>query len=195
MIDLIIISKGGDLKEIRIKETTLNNLYSKCGFKKMDGFEKSNVWNVKFNEDNICIELFGKKEGRANYENKYDLPPPTDNTLFFGSIALLARYENESKGYFKLTKENWNRIYEKLFGGFEDLGSSTLVLEDEEEEDELKNINEKYNTKEGYLKDGFVVEGSEKSVSSDQDDDDFEQNSEDSSMVLSELLEEDYESE
>ena len=194
MIDLLIINKGGDIKEISIKETTLQNLYSKCGFKKIDGFEKAHTWKLKFNEDDIYIELFGKKEGRANYENKYDLPPPIDNILFFGSIALLAKYQNESKGYYKLKSSIWNQIYEKLFGGFEDLSSSAVVLNDEEEEDELDNISDKYKTKEGYLKDGFVVDGSDKSLDSESEEENIE-DSENSSMVLSELVEEEYENE
>jgi hypothetical protein len=58
-------------------------------------------------------------------------------------------------------------MYEKLFGGFEDLAAT--AIEDEEEEDELENVPQKYKTKQGYLKDGFVVDGS------DSDDDDDEE--------------------
>jgi hypothetical protein len=46
-------------------------------------------------------------------------------------------------------------LYEKLFGGFEDLAAT--ALEDEQEIDELANVPKEKKTKEGYLKDGFVV--------------------------------------
>ena len=47
-------------------------------------------------------------------------------------------------------------MYEKLFGGFEDLTST--AKEDENEIDELENIPSNLKTKSGYLKDGFIVE-------------------------------------
>jgi hypothetical protein len=61
----------------------------------------------------------------------------------------------------------WCKIYEKLFGGFEDL--AVTALNDDEEEDELENIPKEKKTKQGgYLKDGFVVDSSD----GDVDDDD-----------------------
>ena len=50
-------------------------------------------------------------------------------------------------------------MYEKLFGGFEDL--TTTALEDENEEDELEKVPKDKKTKHGYLKDGFVVDSDE----------------------------------
>ena len=45
-----------------------------------------------------------------------------------------------------------NKVYEKLFGGFEDLKSES------ESEDELDEVPDDMKTKDGYLKDGFVVD-------------------------------------
>ena len=59
-----------------------------------------------------------------------------------------------------LEDEEWKKLYEHLFGGFEDLGDEDSLSEEEDIPDELK-------TKHGYLKDGFVV-------SSDAEDDDEE---------------------
>ena len=53
----------------------------------------------------------------------------------------------------------WEKIYEKLFGGFEDLG--VTAAEDDNEEDELANVPKHKKTKNGYLKDGFVVDSSD----------------------------------
>ena len=94
-----------------------------------------------------------KKNGRANNENKYDFPPPIDNSLFFGTCCIVAKKLGKMEN---LTLELWEKIYEKLFGGFEDLSSS--ALEDEEEKDELEFVAKEHKTKQGYLKDGFVVD-------------------------------------
>ena len=61
--------------------------------------------------------------------------------------------------YVDLSLTLWEKIYEKLFGGFEDL--SATCVEDENEEDELANVPKEKKTKDGYLKDGFVVDSSD----------------------------------
>ena len=90
--------------------------------------------------------------------------------------------------YTNLSLELWEKIYEKLFGGFEDL--SATAKEDEEEEDELDNIPNEFKTKQGYLKDGFVVDSSEE----DEDEDDVEDvEDEENEDLKSELSIESYE--
>jgi hypothetical protein len=116
------------------------------------------------------VSVYAKAKGKAGGENKYDFPPPIDNVLFFGTCVLVARIEanlEEKEEYVltHLTVDLWNKIYEKLFGGFEDL--ALTVKEDEEEEDELANVPPEKKTKDGYLKDGFVVDSS----GSDADED------------------------
>ena len=167
-VETIIVEKTGTLKSYCIKDYNEDELYKKCGFKKQDGFDKQTEWNVKLNGQKYIIHLYGKLEGKANTENKYDFPPPLDNHLFFGNCILIGKMKNDKKEeiFFSLTLELWEKIYEKLFGGFEDL--VTTAQEDEEEEDELANIPDSKKTKNGgYLKDGFVVD-------SDQEDDEDE---------------------
>ena len=94
--------------------------------------------------------MYAKTTGRANSENKYEFPPPVDNELYFGSVALLAFSQDDE--ILDLYSETWEKIYEDLYGGFEDLGE-----EDSSEEDELEDVPDEFKTKEGYLKDGFVV--------------------------------------
>jgi hypothetical protein len=69
-----------------------------------------------------------------------------------------------------LSLQLWGKIYEKLFGGFEDLAAT--AAEDENEEDELANVPKEKKTKQGYLKDGFVVDssGTDEDVSESEDD-------------------------
>jgi len=174
-LSIIIVEKAGNLKILTIKEFKLEDLYKKCGFKKGDDFLKQVEWNAKYDGIKYFIEVYAKIDGRANSENKYDFPPPIDTKLFFGNCAILAycKKEDGSKIYTDLSLALWKKIYEKLFGGFEDL--VTTALEDEEEIDELANIPKEKKTKQGYLKDGFVVDSSDaEENTSHSDSDEFE---------------------
>jgi hypothetical protein len=100
-------------------------------------------------------------------ENKYDFPPPVDTQLFFGACALVATTLNvtKEKHLCNLSVELWEKMYEKLFGGFEDL--SKTAEEDEKEIDELELIPASQKTKNGYLKDGFIIDDEDSASSGD----------------------------
>ena len=197
-LDVIIVEKGGSLKALSVKDFKLDELYKKCGFKKGDDFVKQVEWNAKYDGKKYFVEVYAKTDGRPNSENKYDFPPPIDTTLFFGNCAILA-YLKKSDGsaeYVSLSLPLWNKIYEKLFGGFEDLAAT--AAEDEAEEDELANIPKEKKTKQGYLKDGFVVDSSDTEENnsggnsedeSEEDEDESEETSEDQDddIVIEEL--------
>lgn len=198
-LDVIIVEKGGSLKALAVKDFKLDELYKKCGFKKGEDFVKQVEWNAKYDGKKYFVEVYAKTDGRPNSENKYDFPPPIDTTLFFGNCAILA-YLKKSDGsaeYVSLSLPLWNKIYEKLFGGFEDLAAT--AAEDEAEEDELANIPKEKKTKQGYLKDGFVVDssdteennsgGNSQDESEEEDEDESEETSEgqDDDLVIEEL--------
>jgi hypothetical protein len=158
---IIIVERLGSLKTLSVKEFQEETLFKKCGFKTPDNFKKQTEWSVSCDKKRYIIQVFGKNNGRANTENKYDFPPPIDTKLFYGSCAIVAKVlqEDDTYMYTNLDLAIWNKIYEKLFGGFEDL--AVTAKEDEEEEDELFFIPKEKKTKDGYLKDGFVVDTSE----------------------------------
>ena len=199
-LTIVIVEKTGDLKTLSIKDFKIEDLYKKCGFKKGDDFLKQVEWSAKYDGKKYFIEVYAKTEGRANSENKYDFPPPIDTKLFFGSCAILAylKQPDGSKLYVDLSLQLWNKIYEKLFGGFEDLAAT--AAEDEAEEDELANVPKEKKTKQGYLKDGFVVDssdteeivsgsGSEEVDDEDEEEDDSEDDDQedDQDIVIEEL--------
>ena len=157
-LTIIIVDKTGTLKTLNIKDYKVEELYKKCGFKKSEDFCLQTEWNVKLNGQKYLIQMYGKLEGKSGSENKYDFPPPVDTKLYFGSCALVGL--TNATTHINLSLDLWNKIYEKLFGGFEDL--SITCKEDEEEEDELEKIPKHMKTKKGgYLKDGFVVDSSD----------------------------------
>jgi len=142
---IIVIDKTGTVKETNIKEYVVNDLYKKANFKTADGFQHRNKWELEINNTKYNISVYGKINGKAGQENKYDFPPPIDNTLFFGGCVLVNENMKELNKINDLRISDWNKIYENLMGGFEDLGE-----EDDEEEDD-KEPNE-------YVCDDFVVE-------------------------------------
>jgi len=204
-LNIIIVERTGTLKMLAIKDFKEDELFKKCGFKKADDFLKQTEWIAKYDGKKYYIQVFAKDEGRANSENKYDFPPPIDNKLFYGCCAIVAYVKNTdgSKLYTNLSLPMWDKMYEKLFGGFEDI--SKTAVEDDNESDELENVPKNKKTKNGYLKDGFVVDSSdadesESSSSSETEDDDLteetEEDDKESDIVVddigSELSEESY---
>ena len=163
----VIVHKNGDIKETTIKSDDIeNDLYKKCNFRKSDGFGKQCEWKIKINKVVNIVKLYARTTGKSGTENKYDFPPPVDTTLFFGNILLINHTGNGEVT--NLTAEQWEKIYEKLFGGFENLDDTKE--EDENEVDELVDVPKKFKTKSGYLKDGFVVDETEKLTNTSNED-------------------------
>ena len=195
-LTIILVEKNATLKTLTVKDFKESELFKKCGFKKSEDFEKQTQWTCNGYE----VAVYGKKNGRANNENKYDFPPPIDSILFFGTCCIVAKKLGKMEN---LTLELWEKIYEKLFGGFHDL--SLTELEDEEEKDELEFVAKEDKTKHGYLKDGFVVdsdaeeeeyitetETEEELVGDLKINDTEEEDEEESDTINSELSEESY---
>jgi hypothetical protein len=153
MVNIILVEKTGELKTSKYVSEK-DELYKKCKFKKDENFVLRHSWSTK--KDNFPfkkVSLYARDTGKANTENKYDFPP-VDTILYFGCCALVAQSDNDE--YVDLSIELWEKFYEDLFGGFENLADT--AQEDENEEDELENVPAEMKTKSGYLKDGFVVE-------------------------------------
>jgi hypothetical protein len=166
-LDIIIVNRLGLLKILSIKDFKINELYKKCGFKKAENFNKQTEWTVKFDGKIYFIQVFAKTDGRANYENKYDFPPPIDKTLFYGSCAIVCQMkkDNVNKCYVNLNITLWNKFYEKLFGGFYSLDTE---IDDDEDSYTEEDLSIKNKTKQGYLKDGFVVDDDENTTDSEE---------------------------
>ena len=127
----ILVDRKGKLKEI--SDVDVND-YGK----------RKCIWKI----NNKTIYLYGRtKQKESTKIVKYDFPPPYDNKIFYGQCLLMAVDE-------PLTIVEWEKLYETLMGGFEDINSDSEVSEDEHSEGVSF-------TKEGYVKDGFVVSDDE----------------------------------
>jgi hypothetical protein len=164
MPTILIVEKIGTIKELNVKTFIEEDLYKKAGFKTAEGFKSHTTWEI---DGGLKISAYGKTSGKANQENKYEFPPPLDNTLFFGNCIIACKSE---KGTESITAKDWEGIYETLYGGFEDIGEEDSNEDDEDDEDDGLP-----RTKSGYVKDDFVVDDldeSEEEEDQDEEDDD-----------------------
>ena len=165
MHQVVIIEKTGACSTENAKNLTLDNLYKKCKFRKADNFSRRATWQDGEN----WVSVYARDTGRAGGENKYDLPPPIDKELYFGAMIVIRHStENPSdESIIDISHDDWNKVYEKCMGGFEDLGA-----EDSEEEDE-EEIPAHLQTAQGYMKDGFVVSDGEPDDDDEEEDEEF----------------------
>jgi len=182
MPSIIIIEKHGIVKEVSLKKVNESELYKKAGLKTDSGFKCFNQWSIEYGKQSYTISLYGKTTGRANYENKYEFPPPLDNTLFFGTCVLIAK--NAQDIVVDLTEDMWEKIYETLYGGFEDIAE-----DDSDCSSDIDIENPGKMTKNGYVKDGFVVEDDEleddDELDEDEELDEDDENSDEESGIYS----------
>ena len=149
----LVVNKNGTIIE---KNNTSNNIH--------DISRNTNNPHVVWKYKKWNIGLFGVLFGKSGTENKFDFPPPLDNTLFFGD-CILVNFILKIDGsidythYTDLYIHDWNIIYEKLFGGFESLSTSTTDDDDDtdtDDDDENNIVNKKFSN--GYLVDDFLVD-------------------------------------
>jgi hypothetical protein len=178
-VSIIVVERNGDLRASQIDAYTPLELCKKCKYKTSSGFEIRAEWAYSgptATDERFMVELWAREDGNAGQENKYEFPPPVDTILFFGACALVAKDMSSHHRVIPLTLEKWDKMYDFLFGGFD-----TLVNyeDDENEEDELDSIPAHRKTKDGYLKDGFVVDNSGDDDADDDDDDEEDEDEED----------------
>lgn len=161
---IVIVNKYG-----RLKESILDDASDCKSLEKKTNTTLQHTFS--FNEHkhflNSKISVYGNKTGKPGQENKYEFPPPIDNTLFFGNCVLVKNICSAANETIPgdLSIKEWNEIYDYLYGGFEDLrdGDDDELMEMDENAHVKSNHSIKM-TKEGYVIDDFIVD--------DDDDDD-----------------------
>jgi hypothetical protein len=167
-VTILVVEKSGNINEVEFKNYDETELYKKAGLKSPDGFKQHARWNVEdINGKSYNVSVFGKISGRANQENKFEFPPPIDTTLFFGNCIIVNK-ENDVPT--SITAEEWEQVYDYLYGGFEDLDD-----DDDDEDDDSDEDDGLPRTKSGYVKDDFVVDDDDE----DEEDEDEEEEDED----------------
>ena len=144
---VVLIEKNGTMRNAQVTTLDADTLFKKTGLKNQGDFGLQTTWEpVEVDNKMYVVSMYGKTTVKAGQENKYEFPPPVDSTLYFGTCVVCNENGN-------LTVAEWEKVVEKLFGGFEDLGEE----EDETSEDDVV-LTKENTTKQNYLKDGFVVD-------------------------------------
>lgn len=165
-VTLLIVEKSGSIKELEVKTFVESDLYKKAGFKTATGFELQTVWGAELNGKPYSVSVYGKTDGRAGQENKYEFPPPIDTTLFFGACILVNNVNGQPVS---MNKAEWKLVYDYLYGGFEDLDSEDSEESEDDVDDDVPR------TKEGYVKDDFIVDDDEEEDEYIADDEEEEE--------------------
>ena len=167
MPSIVLVETNGNLKDVKLKAISDEELTKKYGLKIADA---KHSWAVTIGKNVYDVALYAKTTGRAGQENKYEFPPPVDSELYFGKCVLVNSGGN-------ITVVEWGRIYENLYGGFDDIGANDSDEDDEDMDDVPL-------TKTGYMKDDFVVDDDE------LEDDDVESEEEEEEVPSEEEEEE-----
>jgi len=177
-IKLVIIAKDATVFTKSCKQITEENLYKKFGISNNNHFEHIHTFKC-VNDFEHYIHLFSKKQSKSALSiNKMELPPPIDNTPYFGNIGVICTKDLELD-YSKIIDyddKQWTKDYEALFGGFEDINSEDTPSSDTDDDSQTERLPS------GYVKDNFVVDSDEDTTSDDD-------------TVDSELDEDEYDSE
>lgn len=149
---IIVVTRKGLLKEKTLEPGNMEN------------YELAHEWKQKLTPAGknmkVCVYVNQNENDEDSNVNLFDFPPPLDSVLMYGRILLIA-FIQEDFGFVgvDLDKTTWIKYNKTLFGGFESLKKTMMT--DEEEEDELALVPSHLKTKQGYLKDGFVVDDDE----------------------------------
>lgn len=188
-MSFVLINKNGEVTTKKTRDLSFENLYKKCGFRSNNNFKRIHIWSVILNDETNLVAIYAKTKGRAGQENKYELPPPVDQDLYYGSLGVIRITSQGEIDNF--TKEEWKNVYEALFGGFEDLSKTKHKDKDEDSElateDDEANYDKSMITKTGYLKDDFILSDE------DSDSDDENENEKDKEKDKETEYETDYE--
>lgn len=92
--------------------------------------------------------FIGLTKGKEKNINQHELPPPIDTQFYYGNIFVIKTTLKQKYQHF--TVDDFNKVYEELFGGFESLGSYDTETDSDgyvkiTEEDYDPNVSEEEN--------------------------------------------------
>ena len=114
MTNIVILKKDGTLleKKIVINNKNINSILEKQVSNNGDG----NITELgKWNKDNYNIIIFGWENGIE--ENKHELPPPLEDSIFYGDICCCKFEKNGKIGNFLII--DYENFYNEKYGCFD----------------------------------------------------------------------------
>jgi hypothetical protein len=115
---IITIAKNGELTQRVVKN--YNNLYSICNYRNNTNFELLYTWDNKY-------YLYGKKLGRAGYENNYIFCELSEK--YYGTLCIIKKINEEFE---PLTIDEWNTFYNKTVDNSLNESTNNSIINDKE---------------------------------------------------------------
>ncbi len=183
----ILLLTKGEVKKVKVRDAkdrtplTLDSLQSivkkKTPIKLLTTFEFSG--NV--------LTFFGYTTGKTGTENKHELPPPLDDTQYFGDILVIASKGGDTWEIpIPFTPEQYETFYQRAFGDFHDetddkSDSSSESDESSDEEKEEEDIPIMTSKKKAAEEDGVPEdeEGGDEDTAESEEDNEEEDEGED----------------
>jgi len=131
----LLLATKGEVKRVKLLDTkeikTLNEKTLQEIVKKKTALTQLGTYIYSGH----TLTLFGYTTGKAGTENKHELPPPLDSALYFSDILLIAsKGDSTWKNPIGFTQEQYEKFYQRAFGGFESLDENDEEEDGEEEE-------------------------------------------------------------
>ncbi len=133
MVNTQLLLKNGESVTVSVpSNTNVDNFTNKSYFqtKGTGPLKQLHYWQLF--DDTIII--YGWEQGEAGDENKHELPPPIDNSLYFGDLLVFRLDDNGKLNH--LSKEAYEIFIEHQMGGFIDLSEDDDIDDDEDDEDD-----------------------------------------------------------
>jgi transcription elongation factor S-II len=171
---LLLIAKG-DVKKIKLPSSLTEKELQDVLKKKT---APTNLGSYVYDE--YTLTLFGYTTGKAGTENKHELPPPLDSTIYFSDILLIASKDEASwMNPVTFTQEQYEKFYQKAFGGFESAGEDDEDTDTDEEEvleeEVLEEESPKKKEEEGVQEEEDEVAEEEGEEDDDEEEDDSDE--------------------
>lgn len=125
---VVLLSVSGSPKTIEVDDVHLQTLQKSTKYHGHGEFDEVFVY-PKYN-----IVGFGWENGKESKINKTELPPPYDNTFFYGDIIVL-RYNIAEATFSDFTRLDYQAFINAIHGGFDDCDESDNESYNTTEED------------------------------------------------------------
>jgi len=129
---LLLVAKG-DVKKVKLLDTKETKTLTEKSLQDIVKKKTAITELGTYVYSEYTLTLFGYTTGKAGTENKHELPPPLDGTYFSDILLIASKADSSWKNPVGFTQEEYEKFYQKAFGGFE----SEEDDEDQEEEEEV----------------------------------------------------------
>ena len=134
-MNIILIEKNETIVEKNVKSIDLDKLYTMCGYRSNKDFQKLYEWEF----DRNIYELYGKKNGKSDKENKYKFP--NEKEKYYGTLCIIKK--NGS-----ITIDEWNIFYMS----FTTKDDNEPILDDDEDSSNCHEFNKDDHNETNHIK-------------------------------------------